>query len=169
MTKIEAVEHKSFQPLRIILVLTLVGLVLLRINQPDSLIATLCGIPATLVMGIIVLWQAARDLRKRWHVYQHGIQTVARIKKIKTHGRSQHAVVEFLLPDNTQRTVEIRQDIKFDFGIFFPTIHQETDVTIRYDLTNTSEAYIFSSASIWLGPIIGLVAAIGLIASCFLL
>lgn len=170
MTKIESVEaNESSHLLRIILALVAIGLMLLRVNQPDLLISMLCGIPATIFLGSVLLWHAIRDLRRRWHVYQHGIQTSARVKKIRTRGRMQHAIVEFELPDNTKRTVEIQQNIAFDFGIFLPAITKEITIVIRYDVTNTTEAYIYSSLSIWLGPIVGILLAFCTFASCFLL
>jgi hypothetical protein len=170
MTTVEAAEKdKPLQPLRIIFMLVLIGFGLLRVNRPELLISTVCGIPATIVLGNVLLWQAIRDLRRRWYVYQHGLQTTARVKKIKARGRIQYAVVEFELPDNSKRLVEIKQNIGLDLGIVLPAFTGETDIVIRYDPTNTTEAYIYSSASIWLGPIMGIVLAFGAFASCFLL
>ncbi len=161
--------NQPSHPLRIILMLVIVGFVLLRANQPQLMISTVCGIPATILLGIFLLWQSVQDLRKRRYVYEHGVDTMARIKKIKRRGRLQYAIVEFALPDNTKRMVEIQQNIGLDFGIILPATTQEIDIAIRYDLTNSTEAYIYSSVSIWLGPILTIVLAFGAFASCFLL
>jgi hypothetical protein len=82
------------------------------------------------------------------------------LKKIKYSGRLKHAIVEFLLPDNTKQTVEIQQNITFDYWITFSAITKQIDIKIRYDLASPSEAYIYTSTSIWLGPIVGLLGGL---------
>lgn len=69
-------------------------------------------------------------------------------------------MVEFALPDKTKRSVEIQQNIGLDFGIVLPAATREIDIPIRYDLSNTTEAYIYSSISIWWGPIVVILLAL---------
>lgn len=160
-------SSRTTNHLTTVLLLTAVGLLLIRVNWPESTVGLFCGRPATLFLGGYMVIAALRDWRKRLYVKRYGIEVVGEVIEIKSAGRQRYPVVEFHLPDNSMRTVVIQQNVSLDWRILLPPLSTRQKVTLRYDLTHSTDAFIYSSFTVWLGPLLGVTAGLGLLLSIF--
>lgn len=100
---------------------------------------------------------------------QNGIEVIGEVQEIKRVGRWLYPVVEFSLPDNSRRRIVIQQRVNFDWRIVLPPASDKQKVTVRYILTNPTEAFIYTSFTVWLDPLLGAIAGVGLLLTLLLL
>jgi hypothetical protein len=140
---------------------------LIRTRWPESTIGLFCGRPATFLLGLYLLVSAFRDYRKRKYVQQNGVEVTGEVKEIKRVGRSLYPVVEFCLPDNSRRIIAIQQRVNLDWRIILPSTSDQQKVTLRYILTNPTDAFIYTSITVWLDPLLGAIAGVSLFLTLF--
>ncbi|MEZ4614642.1 MAG: hypothetical protein R2867_03890 [Caldilineaceae bacterium] len=153
----------------VIFLLTAALFVFLRVRQPNWILSTACGIPSTTLVSAYLLWQSFRDWRRRSHVYQNGVDAMADLISVERGRRISYAIVTFRLPDNSERRVKINQNIHFDIPIVWANLAKPQQLLIRYNPTAPAEAFICSSHSFWLGPLLGMISSIFLFATIFIL
>lgn len=150
------------------LVLICLILFLVSTQLRDSPWAVLGGRAALLVLGGWMLIDSLWALRSRKLIKDQGISVVGQLQQVNIAGRWRKPVVEFALRDGQRITVEIPQNANFDRQLAARIHATERAIEVKYNPRNPQEAFIFSSFTVWLGPLIGTVVGLLLCIWAFL-